>query len=210
MAVSFRRIGLATVLLGAGALLGPVVFAAIGAAVGTSQKTYPLVSKGAVAFRLVEAYRARLPRGRLFTSVDAPKDGRECGYENAKVFPGAMDQFGVSARTNRFTYYSGYWVLDHWRNDNRNAEWVDGIGQAIAEDMSAFEIDFLRRCIEATAFAPICMKKVAQYGNTVSHFNRPQTPSPLLGYGSEDQIVCTYVDGVAARRGVPLAEAPRE
>ena len=210
MAVSFRRIGFATALLGAGALLGPVVFAAVGAAVGASQKTYPSVTTGTGAFRLVEAYRARLPRGRLFTSVVAPEDGRECGYENDQVFPRAFDQFGVSAHTRKFTYYSGYWVLDQWRNDSRNAEWVDAIAQAIGEDMSAFEIDFLRRCIEATAFAPICMKKVAQYGNAVSRFNRPQTSSPFLGYGSEDQIVCTYVDGVAARRGVPLAGPPRE
>lgn len=203
MAVSFRRIGLATALLAAGALLGPVVFAGIGAALAVSDpEDYP--TKWQETQRLVEAYRARLPRGRLYTTIASPQNGVECGYNVAAIFP------DVYSESRQFGYWNGYQALDHWRDMNWKRQRIEEFGEAIGADMNEFEVVFLRRCIEATVLQPLCMAKIAGYSDRVSRSDHLRATSLFEGYGYEDQIVCTYVDGVAARRGVPLAEAPRE
>jgi hypothetical protein len=117
-------------------------------------------------------------------------------------FPEAQEQLHVSVSQQKFTEYSRYLVLDNWRSRNRDAEWISAIIDKINSDMSNVEIGFLRRCIEATAFSPFCMRRVEAYGRKVPRFGHKRGPYPLSGFGVEDQIVCTYVDGVAAHRGL--------
>ena len=188
-----------------GATLGPLAIAAFSAwAEADNQMDYTETSE---ASRLVAAYRQRLPHFHLFLSVIPPEDGTECGYDNNDVFPDSFDQLTDSMRSQKFTEYAGYYALHLWRNDTRDEEWVSAITDSIDEKMSDFEAGFLRRCIEATLFSDFCMKQVAAYGDTnkIPRYDHERPISPLRGFGIEDQIVCTYVDGVAARKGLALS-----
>jgi hypothetical protein len=189
-----------------GAILGPVLIAAFLSIMQDPDD--PFASPGE-ASRLVDAYRERLPNRVLFHSVVAPENGKECDYDSDVIFPDVMKQMDVSASQHKFTYYSGYHVLDQWRNRSHDEEWIGAIVGAINQDMSNFEITFLRRCIEATVFSPICMSRVSAFGGKVPRFDHQRSPDPFSGFGVEDQIVCTYVDGVAGQRGLPLAKSRR-
>lgn len=186
-----------------GAVLGPLIVAAASAALDANQEDSPFQKQNEAA-RLVNAYRSRLPVGILFMSVPLPEDGKECGYEPEHVFPDATNQMLRSGRENRYADYTGYWVLDHWRNSVRDEEWISAISQKIDDDLSDFETGFLRRCIDATLFSTICMSRVASYGDRVERFDHTRPASPMRGFGIEDQIVCSYVDGVAARLGIKV------
>ena len=187
----------------AGAILGPVVFAAASAALVAKQDGSPLHRRNE-ADLLIDAYRSRLPVGIMFMTVMLPEDGKECGYKPEQVFPNAFDELEIGARQKRYTDYLGYWVLDHWRNKTQDEEWLSAVAQEIDNDFSDFEAGFLRRCIQATVFSPLCMNRVAPYGDRVERFDHKRPASPMRGFGIEDQIVCTYVDGVAARRGIKV------
>ncbi|OAN99076.1 hypothetical protein A8B75_19420 [Sphingomonadales bacterium EhC05] len=193
-------------LLTIGAVAGPVAIAVISAWVNAEDELG--VTKTSEASRLVAAYRQRLPRHRLFLSIIPPEDGTECGYEVDDVFPDGFGRLVEAVRSQRFTEYAGYYALDRWRNKNRDEEWIAAITTSIDEQMSDFEAGFLRRCIEATLFSDICMKQVAAYGDSgkIPRFDHTRPISPFSGTGIEDQIVCTYVDGVAVRNGISLSD----
>lgn len=190
-------------LLIAGAVLGPVVFAAIGAALFAYQNHDTIEAANETAL-LIEAYQQQLPIGRLFLTILPPEDGGECGYDPEELFPDASDEFEHSMQERRFSYYAGYYALDRWRNKSRDDEYITAIAANIEAQTSVFEVGFLRRCITSTLFRPICMEKVSGFSSGVDRFDHSREPFPALGWGIEDEIVCTYADGVAARRGIPL------
>lgn len=195
----------AMLLVVTGATIGPVVIAAVGAWIDAERQADPWARSE--VNRLVEAYRQRLPPNHLFLSLALPEDGKECGYDSTDVFPNAWDEIGESIRSQTFNDYAGYYALDRWRNTSRDEEWISAITASIAEETSEFEASFLRRCIEATLFSDICIQRVAEFGdsNRIPRFDHDRPISPPQGIGVEDEIVCTYVDGVAARRNLPLA-----
>ena len=190
-------------LLMAGAVLGPVMIAAGGAAIAANSVDSPMYKRNE-ADLLVRAYRERLRVGYLFMSVIMPENGKECGYDPDIIFPESSEQLATSARERKYTEYAGYWVLDRWRNQTADDEWLGAVTQKIDDDMSDFEAGFLRRCIEATLFSSACMKRVEPYGDRVVRFEHNRPAWPPRGFGIEDQIVCTYVDGIAARRGMKV------
>ena len=196
-----KRCLIAATLLLVGAIFGPVIIAVGGAARAAKPITFPGHQRNE-ADLLVRAYRDRLPVGFLFMTVAMPEDGKECGYDPQEVFPKSFEQFEGSARQKKYSDYAGYWVLDHWRSQSSDDEWLGAVTQKIDDDMSDFEAGFLRRCIEGTLFSSLCMKEVAPYGDRIERFDHKRPASPLRGFGVEDQIVCTYVDGVAARHGM--------
>lgn len=184
-----------------GAVLGPVLIAAAGAAFAPAVDQYGTSLEAA---KLVDAYRDRLPTGILFTSIVPPGDGAECGYEPDVVFPDGFMALTTARRTNSYANYEGYSVLNRWRIQNRDESWIRSITAELQNQMSPFKTGFLRRCIEATLFADMCMRRVEEFGDTVPRFPRSRETG-LPGEGIEDRIVCTFVDGVAARKGIPLA-----
>ncbi|AXB80184.1 hypothetical protein TQ38_026700 (plasmid) [Novosphingobium sp. P6W] len=182
-----------------GAVIGPILFAICAAAMpGRSL----LGDEHTEAKRLLSAYQSKLPPPELLTIAAFRKDGLECGYESKKIFPDAGAQFLISGKQRKFTDYAGYVVLDNWRNSSRVAEWISALTYQIEDDMSRFKIGFLRRCIEYTAISKACMSRVGVYSDKVARFKHGREPWPLDGFGVEDQIVCTYVDGVAAKHGL--------
>lgn len=187
----------------AGAILGPVAFAAASAAWVAKEDRSPMNRRNEAEL-LVNAYRSRLPVRIFFLTVMQPENGKECGYNPEQIFPNAFDELAEGQRGKRYTDYVGYWVLDHWRDETQGEEWLTAVTQELDDDLSDFEAGFLRRCIEATIFSPMCMSRVAAYGDRVQRFDHKRPASPMRGFGIEDQIVCTYVDGVAARRGIKV------
>ncbi len=186
-----------------GAIFGPVLIAGAAAALGRGSDGFGPISE---ADRLVDAYRDQLPRGRLFLSIVASPDGEECGYDPEVVFPRGILAMQPEGRLDSYTDYRGYFELNGWRNERRDEAWIRAITTRIQAEMSDFRIGFLRRCIESTLFAGVCAKEVEQFGETVPRFDRRRTSE---AQGSEDRVVCTFVDGVAARKGVPLSSSER-
>ncbi|WP_162789593.1 hypothetical protein [Altererythrobacter sp. ZODW24] len=201
-----KRSAKGLILLSVGAIFGPVLIAAVSAAYTVSRGQESRESNE--ASRLVEAYRERLPVHHLFLSTRLPEDGQECGYNPDQVFPKRFEQLDVSLASHKFSDYAGYWYMDRWRNKTRDEEYIEAIIQSIDDDLSDFETGFLRRCIEGTLFSSLCMDRVSGRGDTVKRFDHGRPAWPMAGYGVEDQIVCTYVDGVAARQGISLVERP--
>lgn len=188
---------------GFGAIAGPVLIAAASAAYWADD--YDVGVKWQETGRLLASYQNELKQvGYLNLSLVSPDNGKECGYDSKKIFPNMDDDSRQLKPDDNFNYYNGYLVLDNWKYDNIDEEWRSAVGQSIINDMNSFQIGFLRRCIEATAFSSMCMKQVARYTNRIKQFDHDRPSNPYFGYGVEKQIICTYVDGVAARLGVPL------
>ena len=198
MGAIVRKSGKGLLLLVIGAIFGPLIIAVVSAGFSANRSAEPWGSDE--ASRLVNAYRERLPAGRLFLSLPHSEDGRECGYSPEQVFP------DMSLNNDRFTDYGGYWYMDQWRNSTRDAEYISAITQSVDDDLSEFEAGFLRRCIESTLFSALCMEGVSGRDDKVKRHVHGRSAFPLLGYGVEDQIVCTFVDGVAARQGLSLVD----
>ncbi|MFC4257289.1 hypothetical protein GRI97_16860 [Altererythrobacter xixiisoli] len=190
-------------IFGFGTVVGPVLIAAASAAYWADD-----VDDGAKwqeTGRLLASYQHELAQiGYLNLSVILPDNGKECGYDSNKIFPNMDEDFGKIGTSIDFNYYNGYLALDRWKYNNIDEEWEQAVSQVIINDMNSFQIGFLRRCIEETTFSKMCMKQVAHYQNRVKRFDHGRPSIPYFGYGIEDQIICTYVDGVAARLGVPL------
>jgi len=199
-----RRILIAVSLLIVGAVLGPVSLAAVAAYITSDQDDE--FGEHREAARLVDAYQDNLRPGRLFLTLASPEDGAECAYDPDQLFPNSMQQFDESTDTKAFTDYVGYLALDRWRNRTRNEEWIGAVAVQLNEQMSDFETGFLRRCIEGTVFSQLCMERVEAFSNSAPRFDHSRDPIPVLGMGIENEIVCTYADGVAARLGLPIAE----
>jgi hypothetical protein len=191
-----------------GALVGPILIAG-GLSIfpgGPADDAFGN-EKSVEASRLIDAYRARLPRGILFTSMIAPPNGKECGYDPDTVFPGGMSRMGRAWHDKIWVDYAGYYALNQWRWKSWDDAWISEITQQIGKDMSLSRIRFLRLCIESTVVSRTCMAEVEKYGDRVERFNKERENPYTIPGGHEDRVVCTYVDGVAARRGLPLSPA---
>ncbi len=203
MASILRKALFVGVLLTIGTVFGPLLIAVGGAAIVANQGDHDL-ERTNEAWALVEAYGDKLRPGLLFLTVTPPPDGEECGYDPGILFPDRSNDIAKSVDERKFNDYVGYYVLDHWRNETRDAEYLSAIAQRIDEDMNDFEIAFLRRCISSTLFSSICMEQISGFDEKVERYDHERSAYPIVGWGIEDEIVCTYADGVAARRGIPL------
>jgi hypothetical protein len=198
-----RRLAIGVLLVIAGTVFGPVVIAALNASFASDD---PFEQSDEVS-RLMDAYQARIPPHLLFlTLVSPPDDGQECGYDPKAVFgDDRHDDMMRGMRDGHWTDYEGYDALDRWRQNLRGERALWTIEGMLNDELSAFEAAFLRQCIESTLFSSMCMAKVHAIGESVEH--RPKAmPRFASGSGNEHRVVCGYVDGIAARRGIRLAE----
>lgn len=187
--------------LAAGAVVGPLLIAAAAAALGQESDGYG----PGEAERLVDAYRDQLPRGHMFLSLAAPPDGEECGY-NREIVRERSPATPSGGSRDAYSDYQGYAALNRWRGERRDEAWIRAITASIDERFSDFKIGFLRRCIESTLFAGLCANEVEQFGDTVPRFGRSGVDN---AQDLEDRVVCTFVDGVAARKRIPLSTGGR-
>ena len=205
-----RFLGLSAMLV-IGAILGPVLFAAIAASLpptGDWTRMSPEHVRNRDIGLMLDALDEREKQSNYITrySVNPPPDGRECGYDPDSVFPGKYDQLLKSRTGKKYIDYMGYRALDRWRSGQ-----IDESIEAAIRDrvqVSRFEAGFLRRCIQQTSFSGLCADHVdALRQNAYAGVDRKIAKREhSTMYGHEDNVVCALVDGVAARKGLPLAK----
>ena len=201
----FRNIIGAVVIFVAGAVLGPVVIAMILAFDDETQGYYP--HNADQAERLTEVYQANLPNGLFFNSIYSEPHVKNCGYEEAEIFPDGLDEIVEARQNGRLSLLEGYDAVDRWARRSQEIEYLASVTQVVQEEHSAFQLEFLRRCIQGTLFSGMCMKHVAKFGERVERFpEEPRGDGRFAGAGYEDEVICTYLDGVAARRGLAIPE----
>jgi hypothetical protein len=82
----------------------------------------------------------------------------------------------------------------------------------VERSLSPFSATFLHQCIESSVFSSLCDRRL---GGILGGFRWPDDPSQLRQFATADgqirqeKTICTYLDGVAARRGIPLG-TPRD
>jgi hypothetical protein len=189
-----RRIFLSLLLLATGAVFGPVLVAAAQSAMVEDSE----LAQANEASRLLEAYRSTLEPMLLLLTIEMPNPA-DCGYdqrEDLLPFDGSAEE-----------EWRAYLYLDHWRMGTQNGSYLYAVSEYLDTRTTAFEAAFLRRCIETTVFASVCAKEVkALVAGKRRSANTPAPPEPTFESAHEDRIICTFLDGIAARRGIPLAE----
>ena len=197
-----------------GTALGPVAIAAVGAVIEAYRAHNEISYSGDEAWLLLEEaedFEEERSRGEFkYISPVPPMDGKECGYEPKQLFPPDTDQFSSAIDERRFTDYIGYDILDRWRHETRDEEWLMAKSIELDAKVGQFQLGFLRRCIAYTLFQGVCydraMNLIADVTENIQRFDHNRKPHPYLGFGIEDEIVCTYVEGVARRRNLPSAD----
>ena len=196
-----KRILFASALFLTGAVFGPLLFAAL-AAFSPAQGQF---GESIEAEKLVEAYRSELPEQILWLTIMPPNFEKQCGYETDSVFDlnFPRDQGGT-----HMLDYAAYLTISRWRDEHTGYEWISRITEEIDSSFSDYHKSFLRRCIETTLFKSHCMGVVEEFGNKVDRFPErvgPESENKLI----LDQVICNFVDGVAARKGIELRTADR-
>jgi hypothetical protein len=146
----------------------------------------------------------------MFTRVPTPY-GKECGYDPDQVLPDADDAFASARRTKSYVDREGYFWLHRWRNEAQGRAVHNAISAELTKSLSRFQAAFLRRCMQGTLASNLCYDKIGDLvDRAYSKIDYPKalTQSDFMLFGHEDDVVCSFVDGVAARRGIPLAKRP--
>lgn len=177
-----------------GGLLVPLIVAAGEAALVRSDKN----DRYYEAQKLISVYQNQLPEHHLFLTI-MRREGRDCGYDSEKLFPspGSRSQWEKS----QVELVSSF-LIEEWEAREQDKLWISAIADRISENSSAFSIAFLRRCIEGTILRPFCVSKVSSFGEGVERF----PAKPNLKSIAAKHTYCTFMDGIAARRSIPLVE----
>ncbi|WP_373489940.1 hypothetical protein [Parasphingorhabdus sp.] len=198
---ALKRILFVSALFLTGAVFGPLLFAAL-AAFSPEQGPF---GESIEAEKLVGAYRDELPEQILWLTIMPPNLEKQCGYETDSVFDPSLPR---DQRETHMLDYAAYLTLSRWRNEHADYEWISRITEKIDSSFSDYHKSFLRRCIESTLFKPHCMAVVEEFGNKIGRF--PERDGPESANGPIlDRVVCNFVDGVAARKGIELQTADR-
>ncbi len=188
----------------AGAMFGPVLIAAIAALDDEKEFMPPKHDQAAL---LIEAYRSNLPEFALFLTISQEPHAENCGYDEKNIFPDGVDAIIDARRSGRFSPLEGYMAMNHWAAKLQDENYLYAITEEIRKEHSPFQIEFLRRCIQSTIFSGACMKHVSRVGDRVERFpDGPGKDSYFPASGHEEEVICTYLDGVAARRGIAMPE----
>lgn len=203
MTVLWKAIRLIAI-FAAGAVLGPVMIAGIAALDDEKASMPPQQDQAAL---LIRSYQANLPSLILFRSIFHEPHPEQCGYDETKLFPDGSIAIIDARESGRLSPIEGYMAINIWAAEQQNENYLYAITERIRKEHSPFEMEFLRRCIQSTIFSGICMKHVSQMGDRVKRFpDDPRDAGYFPGSGYEEEVICTYLDGVAARRGIALPE----
>ncbi len=176
--------GLACAVLGF--VLGPLLVAVVGAALDARNPSELAADEALQA--LVREVQRNEPVPALNT---LSYDGRtECGYDLGTLF---------DPDASPFEYEAGYHWFSNIMRDGANAErrrlWF-------ADNRSRFDVEFWTRCMRQTVFAPICRMRAASALASADAGPLPPDHEAL------SKITCSYLDGVASLKGIPVVERP--
>lgn len=180
---------------GLGAVLGPLLSAAIAGLSPVKEPGVPLAG----AMRLLDAYEARVPADARPAGPSWEAAARRCGYDprtvvDAEAMPGAD-----------WTPYTGYFDLRMWQGSEARAELRADRAGRLARAMTPFQQGFYRECMMASVFAPLCQRQVSAMLADTAQATTLQAASATAPELRSEETICHFLDGVAARRGLPLA-----
>ena len=203
----WRRLLGAALLIAATIVLAPLLY-------GVGKGLLADSSEGArreQSAALLGAYRDHWPPQIWLSSINLEGAVRECGYSGETIFD--SNQRRELWRQGQWTHQDGY--MDLWLE--RSQDWrrrLDELRMARLDvETSAFSSEFLRVCIRQSLFASVCAGRIRAIlaagdldpdnGDAWPHGQPPPDQSRLT------RNICTYLDGLAARRGLPLAARPQ-
>lgn len=204
-------------LIALGVVVGPLAMTA-GVSAWSARKADPGDEPGGLQRRevadMVAVYLTQQQvrqRGMILHQIVPPGDGAECGYDPDTVFPGGIDALGKIQKDKSYVDYAGYFWLNRARVQTAGDAIHAAIVERLATGMSRFEAEFLRRCMGSALYGDLCFAEVDRrfldaYG--ALDYQKARVNSDYLLFGHEREAICTFVDGVAARRGIPLAKRP--
>ncbi len=187
----------------AGAVFGPVVIAAISAL--HDEAVYPEER----AERLLLAYEARpLDSPRPLLRMMPSLDGAECGYDPRRLFTDDEADprtLGSLVTKPGFSDYEGYYALGNWSADSRSRIYEAALVKYVTDNYSNFQVEFLHSCIKETFFSAACKSQVEHMTNGFDYqMTDIEEFAQFPAAGNETDVVCTYLDAVAARRGIAI------
>jgi hypothetical protein len=100
-----------------------------------------------------------------------------------------------------WTPFQGYFDLRMWQGSEARADMRAGQAAQLAAALTPFQQGFYRECMGSSAFAPLCERRVA----AVLAETAPRTAMAAAPALRSKETICHFLDGVAARRGQPLA-----
>lgn len=195
------------VLIAIGAVFGPMLFG-LGNAVVASQRDKNSISHDETVARLLSAYKSDQIGNEVMYTIDFGDSGRECGYEPDSLFD-ENDRFNYLISDHlQYSDYHGYNSLYIWKFNNELYVQEKSISDFLRETISPFRSSILADCIDLTVLSEFCMRRLRNTINHAGHSNIPleqnEQRSKLMGIGAEIEVICRFIDGVAARRGIPL------
>lgn len=179
-----------------GFVLGPLLIVAInGVRLGDTEEL-----EVDPAYHLLSAFDDRYPEGIPMSQLDLDGVARDCGYSSALIGrdlpPGLHDQ--------RWTPAAGYFDLTMWLDDEFFQETKRRRVEQLREHLTGYELRFLDGCLRKTSFAGLCglpVRRILKQSNLLSQYS---LNSPFA-QPRRTKSICTYLDGIAARKGQPLA-----
>ena len=205
--MSGRRLLGAALLVAGTIVLAPLLYAAgRGLFAGSDEGERRMQS-----IALLAAYRDHWPPPVWLVSIDFEGPIRECGYNSETLF--VPSQPRETWRAGQWTPEEGY--RDLWMV--RSRDWRQRLDELrlarLDAETSAFSSEFLRACIRQSLFASSCAGQVRAIlaADDLDTTNGDAWPRnrPRPDQSRQNRNICAYLDGIAARRGLPLATRPQ-
>ena len=192
-----RRLAMFSGVFLLGCLIGPLSWAAIGGLRASSGQA----DRMAAAYRLLHTFDAQYPHPLVLYSMNIDGTAEDCGHDPARLL-GADELLTAGPNWNPYT---GYFDLIMWLGDEFSDAVQDRRVAELGSRFSTFELTFLERCIRATAFAGLCSSSVETLLDGSRLLHRDSLPDGRPDQRRRHQTICAYLDGIAARRSLPLA-----
>jgi hypothetical protein len=181
-----------------GAIFGPLLWAAVAALMPEPQYRLP-------AYGLLREFDSR-DRTIVSDSMDLFGEVRDCGYDADALFT-KSDQEHYPVGQWQWTPHAGYMALTFLRRSNWRDRLNDLRTRRLEATTSNFSARFLRECMRSTLFGSLCERRTRTLlGEWKSPYRGPASAGNQLDDPGEREMICVYLDGVAVRRGVPLAK----
>ncbi len=180
-----------------GFLVGPLAWALVTASQASGDRPDRMVA----ASRLLRAFDEQRAMEIPLSSFDADVFAQDCGYDPEQLF--GPDR--APAAGQNWTPYGGYFDLALWHGDEFRREVERRRIHALDDRFGAFAVTFLEQCIRASAFAGPCSGTVETGLDAAGLLDRHSLPDGRPDQRRRGQTICAYLDGIAARRSLPLA-----
>lgn len=182
-------------------LLAPLVVALSGAAYASLRYSDDWGRRVSAQLLISETEIIRTKPPIIMSSMaDNPHDylsGDGCGYDITAL----VSRNSELPDQVRKTFYNIVLSIAQQRSEEAKTRSIE----TLADDHSQFSIEFLRRCIANSALEKLCRRQ-AQNWIKAATAHGPGTPFYSEKINLRKNLACTWLDGLAARKGLPLGK----